>query len=102
MIVALVITEVDVVVLSQPVRETETKNDFENDTKQTSSVLVAQIRKPPDVTESDSVSDNRQYELSLVVPLGPDDRRRRRRRSVVSRILWLSCTRPFRLRSHLR
>ena len=102
MIVALVITEVDVVVLLQPVRETETKNDFENDTRQTSAVLVAEIRESPDVTKSDSVSDNRQYEFSLVVPLGSDDRRRPRRRSVVSRILSLSCARPFRLRSHLR
>lgn len=37
----------------------------------TSSILVAEVRKPPDVAQPDDLSSHRQEKLDLVVPLAP-------------------------------
>lgn len=37
----------------------------------TSSILVAEVRKPPDVAQPDDLSGHRQDELDLVVPVAP-------------------------------
>lgn len=37
----------------------------------TSSILIAQVRKPPDVAQADDLSSHRQEKLYLTVPMSP-------------------------------